>query len=371
MEPKITSLQEARPIPGRTQDPSLLERPTHLNLGKRVDETVRPVMMYLGELLELIFLSTKDYKPQAGVHKYLYGIMYLIWEYSDCGDWRGEYNEVDEKIIDRFAEIINNNEYDTHNSWRKLLPGKSEYPWIHGTALELGVSDLLDYAYEGLPPFRDRFEEDVRREEYPKRFVDAINAVVAPLGPDNSVTRRLRKILLAAEGRLAIDEKLDVSPEQLAELAQIGIKSMRNALAPSGGSGLKMRGGTGAITAESALNWLRARGDYKPTCWEESEVTFKPASIAGEVLFVPFASDNIEFHPVACLRDGKYTVGPNGAEQIFTDYRAALDCLARMKPASYWKHPNAANNWRTVTAIGFRPRTPLELGLEPAQGGQE
>ena len=117
--------------------------------------------------------------------------------------------------------------------------------------------------------------------------------------------------------------------------------------------------------AESALNRLHAQGDCKTTFLPEEKSSIAPVveQIAGEVLFVPFASDDIEFHPIECLRDGKYTVGPKGAEQTFIDYRAALDCLARMQPASYWRHPNTANNWGTVTAVGFRPR--IARGARP------
>lgn len=237
----------------------------------------------------------------------------------------------------------------------------------------MGVKELLAYAYHGLGPpnYQGLFDETVKHQEYVRRLIEAAKSAVATVGPEHAATRSLSAVLLAAEGRLALDQGHNVTPEQLASLARVGIKSMRNALAPSSGSGLKMH--DGVIVAESALNWLHARGNYKTTIWLEEKSLIAPVAepIAGEILFVPFASDDIEFHPVKCRRDGKYTVGPKGAEQTFIDYRAALDCLARMQPAPYWKHPNTANNWGTVTATGFRPRTPAELGLQPTVGGEK
>jgi hypothetical protein len=254
------------------------------------------------------------------------------------------------------------------NKWRELLDFYSLYRDIPIATI---IIELQDYAYNGLGPFDHYgvFGNTVDREEYVRRLLQLTKPALATFGVGKSDTGDLSTVLLAAEARLALDEGRDVTPEQLAALRRIEIKSMRNALAPSSGSGLKMR--DGAITAQSALNWLRAWGKYEPTLWPEEEHRPEDNPIAGEVLFVPFAGNDIEFHPITCRRDNKYTVGPKGAEQTFTDYRAALDCLARMKPVAYWKHPNTANNWRTVTAVGFRPRSALELGVEPAEGGQK
>ena len=72
-------------------------------------------------------------------------------------------------------------------------------------------------------------------------------------------------------------------------------KSVRNAAAPSSGSGLEVS--QGAVTAESALNWLTARGGFKNSIWaraadEESEpATETIQELEGEILWVPFASD--------------------------------------------------------------------------------
>jgi hypothetical protein len=268
-------------------------------------------------------------------------------------------------------------EEDVFESSRELRNGRSwreiwtDVHSMNPEELPLGESalQLIGYAYYGLGTTFGI--EDLEKMDDPGTMIEATEAALRACGPGKPDTPTLARVLLAAQGRLALDEGRDVVPEQLAALARIGIKSMRNALAPNSGSGLKLR--DGAIVAESALNWLRAGGKYKTTLSLEKESSIAPVAkpIVGEILFVPFANDDIEFDPVKCLRDGKYTVGPKGAEQTFVDYRAALDCLARMKPASYWKHRNKANNWGTVTAVGFRPRTTRELGLEPAEGGEK
>jgi hypothetical protein len=132
--------------------------------------------------------------------------------------------------------------------------------------------------------------------EDPGIMIEATEAALRACGPGKPNTPTLARVLLAAQGRLALDEGRDVTPEQLAALARIGIKSMRNALAPSSGSGLKIR--DEAISAESALNWLHKRGDYKTTL-SPGLASIAPVAepIAGEILFVPFASDDIEFPP--------------------------------------------------------------------------
>jgi hypothetical protein len=271
----------------------------------------------------------------------------------------------EEEVFERSRESRNG------RSWRQIWTDKDSISGVGGGELPLATSAgaLVGYAYYGLPTtFRI---EDLKKADDPGIMIEATEKALSACGPGKPNTPTLARVVLAAQGRLALDEGRDVTPEQLAALARIEIKSMRNALAPSSGSGLKVR--DGAITLDSALNWLHKRGDYKPTLWSDEDWSIAPIGepLAGEVLFVPFASDDIEFDPVKCQRDGKYTVGPKGAEQTFIDYRSALDCLARMQPAPYWKHPNKASNWGTVTAVGFRPRTPEELGLQPTEGGEK
>jgi len=367
MKTESASVPQTQPVGGSKSDSSdYYERQSRLG-GKYIEDSakkIRPLILRIGELMEAMFLAAPETTLRNSVDLTM---KFMLAYVKDLGDY-----EPDLPIGHRIRLYIDfmNNPFYGNKSWRDLCNDPIFY---YDLPLVNSVIQLQEFAYHGVGPYDDLevFDSIVEREEYVRRLLRLTKRAVAAvdIGKQEPAARGLSAVLLAAEARLALDEGRDVTAEQLAALRGIEIKSMRNALAPSSGSGLKMR--DGAITAESALNWLHAWGKYKPTLWREHEQRLEDEPLAGEVLFVPFASDNIEFHPVACLRDGKYAVGPNGAEHTFTDYRAALDCLARMKPAAYWKHPNTANNWRTVTAVGFRPRSALELGLESAEGGEK
>jgi len=229
-------------------------------------------------------------------------------------------------------------------------------------------TSLHAYAHFGLSPASDGGTctiEDI------KRVVGMVTAAIGRPGGDRPTTEEIDKTLLAAQGRLALDEDAPITLDQLAALAQIGLKSMRNAAAPSSGSGLEVK--DGAASATSALKWLGARGNFKTSIWHQAETAMSVVEadrpVEGEILWVPFASDKTEFHPSCCLRAGKYTIGPKGAERAVTDYRQALDCLARMRPSPLWRRPNTVGNWGIVTAVGFRPRIAAELGLPSRSGG--
>jgi hypothetical protein len=372
METENTNQPQTQPVVGRKQD-RLEESTSRLTESlasedRHVAEAeARKIMIDFGDQLEALCSCSSQTRDDHFVDAVNLAMCLLhegLRSYDlHCpkdvqpAEWSWE-----EEVFESSRESRNG------RTWRQI--------WTDNQSLnpeELPLADnaeqLVGYAYYGLNTiFRT---EDLEKMEDAGIMIEATEAALRACGPGKPSTPTLGRVLLAAQGRLALDEGRDVKPEELAALARIGIKSMRNALAPSSGSGLKMR--DGKIVAESALNWLHKRGDYKPTLRPAKESSTAPIAepLAGEVIFVPFASDDIEFDPVKCRRDGKYTVGPKGGEQTFIDYRSALDCLARMQPASYWKHPNTANNWGTVTAIGFRPRTPAELGLELHEGGEK
>src|SRR5258708_4170947 len=254
-------------------------------------------------------------------------------------------------------------------SWKTL--------WEETSAVELldlplaqKLTSLNAYAYFGLSP---AFDGNACTLKDIKSLIDAVSAAVSANEVGGSPTADIDRTLLAARGRCALDEGAGLLPDQLAALVRLGQKSMRNALAPSSGAGLEMKDGT--VTATSALKWLSARGDFKTSVWREASTGHSSGqaapALSGEIFWVPFASDNSEFDPPKCLRNGKYTVGPKGAENTFTDYRQALDALARMKPAAYWRRPNTAGNWGIVTAVGFRPRPAEELGFDSSKGAEQ
>ena len=251
-------------------------------------------------------------------------------------------------------------------SWKAL--------WEETTPIELldlplsqKLTSLNAYAFFGLSPIDGGpcTLADI------KNLIEAVSTAVTPSKPDGTETAEIDRTLLAAKARFGLDEGTGLLPDELAALVRLGQKSMRNALTPSSGSGLEVK--DGRITATSALTWLNARGDFKSSIWHQSSADVFSSSnnepaLEGELLWVPFASDQTEFDPAKCQRNGKYTLGPKGSETTFTDYRQALDALARMKPTAYWRRPNSAGNWGIVTAAGFRPRSAQELGLAATEG---
>lgn len=249
-------------------------------------------------------------------------------------------------------------------SWRALW----ESTGINDSAclpLAQKFTSLNAYAYFGLSPVGD--DEPCTIDDV-KHCVRIVREALAAAKADPQNLPQTGKTLLAAEARLALDEGNGIAPEGLAALTRIGIKSLRNALAPSSGSGLEIH--DGKVTPESALAWLLARGDFKDSLWRaglaETSGDEGVRSVQGELLWVPFAKDEKLFDPQRCLRAGKYTIGPKSAECSVESYREALSQLARMRPAPYWRRPNSAGNWGIVTGIGFRPCTLQELGLDDA-----
>ena len=260
--------------------------------------------------------------------------------------------------------------YEDPQDWRKLW---LDYSGTEADNMPLSqrVTSLSAYAFYGLSP---RGTEGACSIENIREAIDVVKrALGQPVSaPDTS---DLNRTILAAEGRLALDEGRSITLEQLAALTRLGIRSMRNVAAPSGGSGLEMH--DGAATAKSTLTWLATRDDFKTSIWRHagergaskpSPAPSSPSRLEGEILWVPFASDGTEFDPKTCLRAGGYTIGRKGAEDKIEDYRAALGELARMRPSACWRRPNSAGNWGIVVAEGFRPRTAAELGLEPDGG---
>jgi hypothetical protein len=254
-------------------------------------------------------------------------------------------------------------------SWRTLWKQTGTVD-LERLPLAQKLTSLNAYAHFGLSPAADGGSCTIRDI---KRVVGIVTAGIGQPAADRPQTEEIDKTLLAAHGRLALDEDAPITLDQLAALARIGIKSMRNAAAPSSGFGLEVK--DGAVSATSALKWLTARGNFKTSIWRHAATpasTIESAHPAeGEILWVPFASDKTEFHPSTCQRAGKYMIGPKGSEQTMTDYRQALDCLARMRPSPLWRRPNTVGNWGIVTAVGFRPRTAEELGLPPRPGEEK
>ncbi len=289
----------------------------------------------------------------------------------------GEWLEVllmDGEIVDAVMRLIYERvarpipEEWTDWTWRRL--------WD-----ELSLSDSLDlprsqrlfslngFAFWGLRPEGLGTEEDNACsiediESYvseARAFLDAI-----PVQWEVS-TGLIRNTVQAAEARVRIDAGKSVTTEQLASLARISLKSMKNLLAPKGGLA-ELRLVDGEVPGPDALRWLQGRPNFKSSVWMHPDGEAEPADAVaeaadvGEVVFVPVARDGSWFDPATCRNARGYTVGPKGAEVPVNDYREALELLSRMA-TPHWRRPNAAGNWGIVSGVSWQRKVVGELGV--------
>jgi hypothetical protein len=250
--------------------------------------------------------------------------------------------------------------------------------------------DLNAFAYYGLRPdpvFTGIDRDDPSDEETlgaaieacvakGRALLDAVPASWAKIADLN--ISDMQGTILAAEARINLDRGRAVTVEQLAAIARVSVKSIRNLLAPKGGEPDLKLNTNGEVSAPDALRWLQKRSDFKSSLWREtsenSDAPVGPTKAEpdlGDVVFVPVAKDGTEFDPITCRNDRGYTIGPKGAEESLHDYREALVKLARM-PTPSWRRPNAAGNWGIVAGVSWqrRPVSNLATGSTRAEGDQ-
>jgi len=172
----------------------------------------------------------------------------------------------------------------------------------------------------------------------------------------------LRQTYLAAKGRLSIDIGRNIAIEELAALAEMKLKTLRNAIYGKSESGPKTEG-DGMVTATAAIEWLTLRDNFRPSIWresignsvavfdgEEAGNAESETDATGEYVFIPVAQDGTEFRPSLRRAQG-YQVGMKNNEQFIEDYFDALDFLAHMKKPS-WRRPNEerSGRWGIVKA---------------------
>jgi hypothetical protein len=225
--------------------------------------------------------------------------------------------------------------------------------------------NLNAFAFWGLPIGRGSVAE---REVRIDRRISKARALLDAAPPGWADLRRLKTTVSAAEARLSLDRGDAITPEQLASLAQVKLKSIKNLLAPSSGSDVSLDA-DGRIAAPVALAWLKGRDGFRCSIWREdldcvgSEK--RPAILEdlGEVVFVPQTRDGSWFDPRTCRRAGCYTIGPKGGEQKVDDYFEAVRRLSGM-PVPYWRRPNSAGNWSIVAGTAWIRRRAASLAMD-------
>ena len=311
-----------------------------------------------------------------------FGECYESFEGSDIasllvatGEWL-ELLLMDSSAVDAAMRVLRERVYTstdlrgTDLPWRELFERVDE---MSPTSAQFMVS-LNAFAYWGLPPDESFFglaakDADIVRVveahvAYARRLHDGI-----PRGWGD--IHDLTNTVLAAEARFRIDTERDVTLEQLAALAQINAKSIRNMLTPKAGGSILTTTAAGEIPHGEALRWLLSRESFKPSIWREPGSNPRVVSQIdtqelGEVVFVPVAKDGSWFDPLSCQTKSGYRIGPKGAEQPKKDYREALDLLARM-PTPFWRRPNSVGNWGLVAGVSWQRRSVSDLRM-PKEG---
>lgn len=181
----------------------------------------------------------------------------------------------------------------------------------------------------------------------------------------------ISRTILAARGRLRIDQDRPMTVHELAALSGVAVKRVQNAIYAKSDQA-PVVDEEGLVTPASARQWLDARG-YLASIWQDwssesqsdQESQIEPEDGEDDFVFVPEASDGSLFSPNACARgpadDRRYTIGTKGAERSIAGYDEALAELARMVTPR-WRRPNLSGNWGVVRAERWRrvPRSDLD-----------
>jgi hypothetical protein len=224
-----------------------------------------------------------------------------------------------------------------------------------------------DLAFFGIKAEDGNVTDAVGR--YISRGRNLLDAIPSGWGTISDVER----IVLAAEGRFRLDSGRGVKPEQLAALARVSVKSIRNLLTPKGGSSDMKLNNESEIANTDCRRWLESRRDFKNSLWQSADRDMARENAVqnstgdlGEVLFVPVARDGSWFDPLSCRNARGYMIGPKGVEEPVDDYREAVDRLARMS-TPYWRRPNKHGNWGIVSGVSWQRKVRAELALDPQE----
>lgn len=117
------------------------------------------------------------------------------------------------------------------------------------------LSSLYDYAFEGL----------LRHGDHPEDIVHLGNEVLDALTTEHSSpSEEWSELVAMGDARFGIHDGYPVTPEKLALLANVDIRTVRNAISAGDLAASKVMG-TLLVEHESAIKWLRGRRGFKPT----------------------------------------------------------------------------------------------------------
>jgi hypothetical protein len=218
------------------------------------------------------------------------------------------------------------------------------------------------YAYGDSGVIHAESDEDTI-EAGKQRIKDAMaeaDMIAEILANASSAGSALDSIRALASGRWALDHGGSLTPQQIARLAEVDLKTVRNAI-----SAKEMATEDGTVPAASALEYLSKRRNFRPSQWRESGLTKIEDPIAlllmgqdeeVDYVFVPRGNDNSAFLPDLCrmnkdLGVPAYQIGDKDKPVYIAGYYEALDALSKMpKPA--WRRPNENGHWGRIVHAG-------------------
>jgi hypothetical protein len=246
---------------------------------------------------------------------------------------------------------------------------------LKSNACELQSTQLLTalnaYAFWGLDCdcafFGVKTADGKRKIDDIARVVGMARTLLDAVPPGWGDCQPIEATVLAAEARLNLDLGSDITIAQLAAIARLSVKSIKNLSTPGRTAAPWTLTSDGKVPWRLAKEWLEMRKEFQSSIWHLHDahnevVRDEKQELLSDVVFVPVAKDGTIFDPSACRRADGYTIGKKGAEEHVDDYLTALDRLAKM-PIPHWRRPNAIGNWGIVTGVSWQRRTLEDLGL--------
>lgn len=248
-------------------------------------------------------------------------------------------------------------------------------PWRfywEGAGMDVGITktseyfvELNGYGYYGLALAAGLDASNADRERLYELHIAKGRTLIESIPRGWASLDEMERTLLAAEARFNLDFGRDLSVEQLAAIARMTSKSIRNLLTPSSGDTDLRSNSAGMVSAADALRWLGKRDGFRPSIWMEAEGYAEPPRVTEpgtieEAVFVPVAKDGTVFDPVSCRNSRGYTIGPKGAEQPVSDYFEAVTLLSRAATPC-WRRPNGNGNWGIVAGVSWQRRDAAEI----------
>ena len=278
--------------------------------------------------------------------------------------------------------------YYAPGDWSELTPSKlRQFP------LYRQLRNLRAYGCFGLPVEACAGLEEVPNDvaigevpDDPDRRWQCITALVEryshqvydgqlalPIAPEMLFGPAFKTAAFAASGRWKIDSgdrNQRVLPEEVAALANIIPKTVKNAMAPKSNERLRTHADGKTVSIGSAAEWLAHRRDFRSSIWHMRARADAPSrghapDLFDEVLFLPVTDDGSFFAPETTV-GGRYRVGVDPEAETFDDYRRAVARLQHMAVPKWQEEDPNDRRIKERTGRDWKRFNTVEIGLDAA-----